>query len=630
MESGARRLVAELEHDGVAVRQRRRQLPDGDRSGEVPGGDQADNTNRPPAREEHLIRSRRLVHLARGAPALARREAQDRRGARRLPARLAERLAHLRSHVLGDALCALVERRRGRPEDRGAPLRRQSGPGRLCLGGRGYRVGRVGRRRRRECPGDEVGLPRAPLLVRAAGLAPAPLAADEDPERLAHAEPRSWSVTGSVTRAPPAGGSSPPSRAIRLSAPSAAELVAGHAHGRQRRIGELRELEVVETRHGDVVGNPKTADPSCLERAESEQVVAAHDRRRRIGELEQPLRHPRAVRGIPDPVRHLELGRRHSGGAQRLAVAAQALLDHRPRRPGRDERNPPVPGGEQMLGQLPRPGPVLRGHGDDRHAGGRLLEDDEAEAELVHAPDGPAPHRRRTREEQERAVDAVLEQRREEAVGVVGVGARSLDQQRVPVVAGDVADAGDDQVGHRVGEEARPLVEDEEAECHRPLRAQAPRSRVRPVAEPVELTADPLPRLDRHQVEAPVDVVRDRLQRDARLPGDVAHRRPAHDHTTVTPAYATSATIAHEESPSTSGRPPTANSRRSSTRAPTAKRATASRTVLASAKHRQQPRRDEARAAQRRGGDEREHEQRYEPPDARRVRFAPASTRSTR
>src|SRR5207342_892545 len=112
----------------------------------------------------------------------------------------------------------------------------------------------------------------------------------------------------------------------------------------------------------------------------------------------------------------------------------------------------------------------------------------------------------------------------------------------------------------------------------------APCGRVRPVAEPVKLTADPLPRLDGHQVETPVDVVRDGLQRDACLPGHVAHRRPAHDHTTVTPAYATSATITHEESPSTSGRPPTASSRRSSTRAPTAKRATARRTVFALAK----------------------------------------------
>ena len=220
MESGPRRLVAELEHDGVAVRQRRGQLPDRDRGREVPGRDQADDADRPPAREEHLIRNRRLVHLARRAPALARGEAQDRRGPGRLPACLTERLAHLRGHVLGDALCALVERRRGRPEDRGAALRRQSGPVGLRLAGRGYRVGRVGRRRRRERPGDEVGLPRAPLLVRAAGLAPAPLTADEDPERVAHAEPRSRSVTGSVTRAPPAGGASPPSRAIRLSAPS--------------------------------------------------------------------------------------------------------------------------------------------------------------------------------------------------------------------------------------------------------------------------------------------------------------------------------------------------------------------------------------------------------------------------
>ena len=53
--------------------------------------------------------------------------------------------------------------------------------------------------------------------------------------------------------------------------------------------------------------------------------------------------------------------------------------------------------------------------------------------------------------------------RREQPLGLVR-RARGLDQDPVVLLAGHVADPGDDQVGERIGEEAGVLVEDQEPE----------------------------------------------------------------------------------------------------------------------------------------------------------------------
>ena len=123
VQAGARRLVGELQDDGVAVDERGRELPDRDRDREVPRRDQRDDADGPAARR-HLRAGRRLLEvLADRAERLARGVAQDLRGAARLAARLAQRLAHLGAHVDRDLLDARLEHRRGRRRDtpRGAP-----------------------------------------------------------------------------------------------------------------------------------------------------------------------------------------------------------------------------------------------------------------------------------------------------------------------------------------------------------------------------------------------------------------------------------------------------------------------------------------------------------------------------
>ena len=81
-------------------------------------------------RVEALQRRRRGVHLADRAPRLARREAEDRGGAAGLHARLAERLAHLRGHVLRDPLGARLDGVRRLCEERGAGRGGERRPGR--------------------------------------------------------------------------------------------------------------------------------------------------------------------------------------------------------------------------------------------------------------------------------------------------------------------------------------------------------------------------------------------------------------------------------------------------------------------------------------------------------------------
>ena len=85
----------------------------------------------------------RLVHLADRPPRLTRRVAEDRRGAQRFQPGLAQRLPHLRRHVLRDLLGARLDRvGRLREEGRALPGR-QRGPGgeRLARGlDRGTRV----------------------------------------------------------------------------------------------------------------------------------------------------------------------------------------------------------------------------------------------------------------------------------------------------------------------------------------------------------------------------------------------------------------------------------------------------------------------------------------------------------
>ena len=128
MQSGQRRVLRELQHHRVAVRERRRQLPRRDRRREVPRRDQPDDPERSPARVHARPGRRLLEHLTHRAPALAREEPEDLRRAGRLHARLPQRLAHLAGHVLRDVLHACFDRLGGADQDRASLCRGQRRP----------------------------------------------------------------------------------------------------------------------------------------------------------------------------------------------------------------------------------------------------------------------------------------------------------------------------------------------------------------------------------------------------------------------------------------------------------------------------------------------------------------------
>ncbi len=86
-----------LDHDGVARRERRRELPRGDRDREVPRRDQPHDAQRAPAREGERLRLRRVGELAAEALGLAGVEVQHGRRALDLAGRVGEQLA-----LLGD------------------------------------------------------------------------------------------------------------------------------------------------------------------------------------------------------------------------------------------------------------------------------------------------------------------------------------------------------------------------------------------------------------------------------------------------------------------------------------------------------------------------------------------------
>ncbi len=143
-------------------------------------------------RVQPLVGDGRLVHLADRPPRLTRRVAEDRRCAQRFEPCLAQRLPHLRGHVLRDLLGARLDRRgRFREEGRALPGRQRGPRGeRLARGlDRGTRVlgrrGRIDARHLRRPPW-------APLLVRLSGRALAPFAADVVAGGRSGHRSRSW------------------------------------------------------------------------------------------------------------------------------------------------------------------------------------------------------------------------------------------------------------------------------------------------------------------------------------------------------------------------------------------------------------------------------------------------------
>ena len=130
-----RRVLARLPHADVAVRQRRRQLPERYGHREVPGRDQPHHSPRLPPRHQQRAPVRRRERLAVRIERHLRVKPQDRDRPRQLAASLRDRLSDL-AH---DQCRQLLRSRLQRVRDR-----RQPGPARRC---RGTRVPAGGRRR---------------------------------------------------------------------------------------------------------------------------------------------------------------------------------------------------------------------------------------------------------------------------------------------------------------------------------------------------------------------------------------------------------------------------------------------------------------------------------------------------
>ena len=195
VEAGARRVVRELEHDGVAVDQRGRELPDRDRDREVPGRDQADDAERAAARcrGAGAARTRRTPRRPAATPRRRRSGGSSPRGrppcAPRGAACPSRRSCRGRSAPCGP---------RSRPPCGG---RTPPGPGagsaaqagNAARGGRDGAVRVVGRRRLEDA-GDGRGAPRVALLVGLARACLEPLAADVVAGRRARSASRSSRV----------------------------------------------------------------------------------------------------------------------------------------------------------------------------------------------------------------------------------------------------------------------------------------------------------------------------------------------------------------------------------------------------------------------------------------------------
>ena len=83
-----------------------------------------------------------------------------------------------------------------------------------------------------------------------------------------------------------------------------------------------------------------------------------------------------------------------------------------------------------------------------------LLQEQNRGAQLAQLLDVASTHRSRPREKDDRTVDAPLVHRLQELLDRV-VLQRGLDQQRIPLVAEHVSEPRHEEVGHRVGKEAR-------------------------------------------------------------------------------------------------------------------------------------------------------------------------------
>ncbi len=136
----ARTLRRRLENDGVACRQRRRDLVAGEIERRVEWGDTGDDADREAQQERKLAGAHRArVHrhlLAGDADRLLRRQLERVLRAHDLGARILDRLAGLSRHDLGNQLGTLDQQLAGAPQQVGALVARHRRHGLLGTQGR--------------------------------------------------------------------------------------------------------------------------------------------------------------------------------------------------------------------------------------------------------------------------------------------------------------------------------------------------------------------------------------------------------------------------------------------------------------------------------------------------------------
>ena len=156
----ARHEVGRLEDHRVAVAERRRDLPRGDRDREIPRRDDADDADRL-ARHGHLDAGAHARDGLAGEPqAFAGEEIEDLPGAHRLADAVGERLAFLAREQPPDLLAAVEDLVRSRLEDVVALLDAGARPGRERRLGRGDRLFGVAGAGPRVVADDVVGVRR--------------------------------------------------------------------------------------------------------------------------------------------------------------------------------------------------------------------------------------------------------------------------------------------------------------------------------------------------------------------------------------------------------------------------------------------------------------------------------------
>ena len=294
----------------------------------------------------------------------------------------------------------------------------------------------------------------------------------------------------------------------------------GQEHCGQRGMQVLGDLAIVVAHHRDIVRNPQAQLMQRLIASDRHQVISAENRGRRALEVHEFARGFVAGQRLPVALAHEVRVEGQVGGRERLAIAAEAMARGFHARFAVDVADAAMAGADEEVGR--------------RVAAGRLARHDRGQGGVRHVAiqEHGRQRRRRRRRLDETRVDGRIDeadkrlrgQLRERRAFHVGVAPRRHDHDREAELPRLFAHAVEADRGPRVG---RNLVADEadRGRSRHAGRAAAPN---RLVAEPGRGLHHPLARLGgKPRAIGMVEDKRHGGLRDARLVGDVDHRRPA-------------------------------------------------------------------------------------------------------